>query len=377
MNIKICGLRTKSAVDEAVKNGATHLGFILSKSRRQITPEELSVLTENVPKSVKKVGVFVNESIEFVKNAVAIAGLDLVQLHGDEDMDYIRQLSVPVIKAVSDFAKTIQYENVILLLDSAKGGSGQAFDWKSVSSDDFKLPFFVAGGLNPDNVANAVQYFQDFPNFCGVDVSSGVETDGIKDLTKIRTFIKSASLARYDYLLTAFLTISQKLNAHDIIPYLMGSIAVQLVTGFSTNPDDIDIQLRLSDFVQFERLSVLMEELGYHLIDLHEHKFEKGNIHVGFANIETLGSYANVDFTALSKSELGEFYLPNLQQNIKIYEAAIHDGWRKGKHKDKLILEKLKALEMDTESNVTIWPIQKADLRELWEISYGPKADLT
>ncbi|AYG00077.1 N-(5'-phosphoribosyl)anthranilate isomerase [Lactococcus allomyrinae] len=347
MNIKICGLRTKSAVDEAVKNGATHLGFILSKSHRQVTPEAVSTLTENLPKSVKKVGVFVNESIEFVKNAVAIAGLDLVQLHGDEDMDYIRQMSVPVIKAVSDFAKIAQYENIMLLLDSPKGGSGQTFDWTSVRADSLSLPFFVAGGLTPDNVAAAVQHFQDFPHFYGVDVSSGVETDGVKDLTKICTFIQNASLAHYDDLLTAFLTLTQRLNAHGIIPYLMGSVAVQLVAGFSTNPDDIDIQLRQSDFAQFDRLSVLMEDLGYHLIDWHEHKFEKGNIHVGFANVETLKNYANVDFTALSKSELGEFYLPNLQQNIKIYEAATRDNWRNDKYKDKVILEKLKELEND------------------------------
>jgi phosphoribosylanthranilate isomerase len=190
MNIKICGLRTKSAVDTAVIYGATHLGFILSKSRRQVRSETVRELTKDVPPNIKKVGVFVNEPLDFVKSAVCVAGLDLVQLHSDEDMDYIRQLDVPVIKAVSDFAKAVQYEDVSLLLDSSSAGSGQTFDWDSVSADDLKLPFLVAGGLTSDNVVSAIRHFEVFPNFIGVDVSSGVETDGEKDLMKIKTFIE-------------------------------------------------------------------------------------------------------------------------------------------------------------------------------------------
>ncbi|MDR2976172.1 MAG: hypothetical protein LBV19_02520 [Streptococcaceae bacterium] len=89
-----------------------------------------------------------------------------------------------------------------------------------------------------------------------------------------------------DRLLKSFLSITQKLNEFHIVPYLMGSLAVELVGGFSTYPDDIDIQLRKSDFEKFELLTNIMKNLGYALIDLHEHKFEKDKVHVGFADVK-------------------------------------------------------------------------------------------
>lgn len=189
MNIKICGNTSQAGVDAAVRYGATHLGFIMSKSRRQVAPEFVRQLTKNVPASVKKVGVFVNEPIDFVKKAASTAGLDMVQLHGDEDMDYIRQIDLPIIKAVSTLKQAVSYENVILLFDSPKGGSGETFDWESLELSALTSPYFIAGGLNPDNVADAIDHF---PAAYGVDVSSGVETDGQKDPEKIRQFIENA-----------------------------------------------------------------------------------------------------------------------------------------------------------------------------------------
>ena len=341
MKIKICGLSTKEAVDTAVESGATHLGFILSPSKRQVAPEKIFQITNDVPKTVKKVGVFVDEPINFVKKAIQVAQLDLVQLHGNEDMNYINQLDISVIKAIRPDQEFKEYEDVILLFDSPQAGSGQAFDWESLVTSGLKNKFFIAGGLNPENVAAAIQHF---PNAYGVDVSSGVETDGIKNLTKIKNFVQNASLASSKQLFIEFLRITKKLNENKIIPYLMGSLAVEQIINFPTNPDDIDIQLKTSDFENFEQLTSLMEKLGYQLIDLHEHKFEKASIHVGFASVETLKNYAGVDYLTIQQERMenGEkYHLPNVEQSLKIYEAAKRDEWRGGKQKDSFIFDEL------------------------------------
>jgi phosphoribosylanthranilate isomerase len=150
-----------------------------------------------------------------------------------------------------------------------------------------------------------------------------------------------------DQLLKEFLEITYQLNQFHIFPYLMGSLAVELVSVISTEPDDIDIQLRQVDFDDSERISEVMENLGYVLIDLHEHKFEKENIHVGFASVESLKSYAGLDYWELQRYKNSEqlFFLPNIEQNIKIYEAATKDGWRNGKEKDLFILKNLKEIK--------------------------------
>lgn len=188
--IKICGLQTKEAVDEAVHSGATHLGFIFSASKRQVAPETVTKISAEVPDRIKKVGVFVDEPLEFIQRAIKIAGLDIVQLHGNESMTLIQKLNIPVIKAISDTTQAYDFEDVILLLDGPKGGSGEKFNWNDSFIETIGLPFFVAGGLNPDNVEAALERFQDLPHFYGLDVSSGVESHGVKDLQKIRSFIK-------------------------------------------------------------------------------------------------------------------------------------------------------------------------------------------
>ncbi|URZ88072.1 phosphoribosylanthranilate isomerase [Floricoccus penangensis] len=190
MIIKTCGLRTKEAVDCAVASGATHLGFILSESKRQITPRQLIEITKDVPSNVKKVGVFVNEDIDFVNDIANQAGLDIVQLHGQEDVDYIRKIIKPVIKSFDDYKKIYYYDlkDMTILLDSSVGGSGQRFDWNSLPLEQIEAKFILAGGLNPENVVQAMELFGD--KILGVDVSSGIETDGVKDLAKIKSFIE-------------------------------------------------------------------------------------------------------------------------------------------------------------------------------------------
>lgn len=107
-------------------------------------------------------------------------------------MNYTNQLDISVIKAIRPDQEFKEYEDVILLFDSPQAGSGQAFDWDSLVTSGLKNKFFIAGGLNPENVAAAIQHF---PDAYGVDVSSGVETDGIKNLTKIKTLFKMQALA--------------------------------------------------------------------------------------------------------------------------------------------------------------------------------------
>lgn len=198
MWIKICGLSTHAAVDMAVASGATHIGFVFAESKRQVTPEYAKYLAKDVPKTVKKVGLFVNEDLAVVQEVVAKVGLDMVQLHGQENADYAAQVGVPIIKAfgIKDGkipAAIADFKAHTILLDAPPtqfaGGSGQAFDWDKVDLNALDgYQFFVAGGLNPENVSQAIAIF----NPTGVDVSSGVESDGQKDLAKIEHFISSA-----------------------------------------------------------------------------------------------------------------------------------------------------------------------------------------
>ena len=197
MYIKICGNMEKASVDAAARFGATHVGFIMTAGfRRSVTAERVAAMTADLPAGVQKVGVFANEPVSRVLATAEAAGLDVIQLHGHEDADYIRQLGPrPIIKAVSSdkmpeiASQYAEFDNVTLLLDSPKGGSGATFNWTTLDLSGVAFPYFVAGGLNPENVADAIRQF---PDAAGVDVSSGVETDGEKDSEKIRQFILNA-----------------------------------------------------------------------------------------------------------------------------------------------------------------------------------------
>lgn len=196
MWIKICGLSTDDAVAAAVENGATHIGFVFAESKRQVTPEYAKYLSRNVPNTVKKVGLFVNESLANIEDVIATVGLDMVQLHGQESVTFADQISVPVIKAfgikhgnLPD--ELLDFKQHIILLDAPPanfaGGSGHQFDWEKIDLAMLSgYQFFVAGGLNADNVSDAIDIF----NPTGVDVSSGVETAGVKDVDKIRVFVE-------------------------------------------------------------------------------------------------------------------------------------------------------------------------------------------
>ena len=150
--------------------------------------EQAQELAALVPPTVRKVGVFVSPSLAELQEAISVANLDLVQIHGDFDEELLTQVGRPVIRAyqvkgeLKEFSQQVDY----LLFDAPLAGSGQTFDWQVFDESQIHQPFFIAGGLNAGNVREAIQHFAPY----AVDVSSGVETDGKKDLQKITEFIE-------------------------------------------------------------------------------------------------------------------------------------------------------------------------------------------
>ena len=186
--VKICGLSTKGAVETAVSAGADYIGFVFAPSKRQVTLGQAAELAEIIPTNVKKVGVFVSPSREELLEAIEKVGLDLVQIHGQVADDLFVDLPCASIQAVQvdGDGHVPNSQADYLLFDAPVAGSGQTFDWGQLDTTELAQPFFIAGGLNEDNVARAIQHFSPF----AVDVSSGVETNGQKDHEKIRRFIE-------------------------------------------------------------------------------------------------------------------------------------------------------------------------------------------
>ena len=186
--VKICGLSTKEAVETAVSAGADYIGFVFAPSKRQVTLEEATELAKLIPVNVKKVGVFVSPSRAELLKAIDKVGLDLVQVHGQVADALFEDLSCASIQAVQvdGNGHVPNSQADYLLFDAPVAGSGQTFDWGQLDTAELAQPFFIAGGLNEDNVAKAIQHFTPY----AVDVSSGVETDEQKDHEKIRRFIE-------------------------------------------------------------------------------------------------------------------------------------------------------------------------------------------
>ena len=174
--VKICGLSTAEAVETAVLAGADYIGFVFAKSKRQVSLEQAHELARLVTGPTKIVGVLVP--------------LDIVQIHGTFDEALIPKISVPVIRAIQLSAQEAQVSSQAdyLLFDAPVAGSGQTFDWDLLKDQKIRQDFFIAGGLTVDNVRQARETFQPY----ALDVSSGVETDGHKDIEKIKAFIEGA-----------------------------------------------------------------------------------------------------------------------------------------------------------------------------------------
>lgn len=205
---KICGLTDATAVDTAVEHGADMVGFVFyPRSPRNVSAEQAEDLLRNVPSGIDRVGLFVDPETDFLDQILAKARLDLLQLHGDETPERCRAISIyfglPIIKAIkvatkADLKAAKDYEDAVdwLMFDARSaadgalpGGNGTAFDWTILKGAEFKRPWLLAGGLTPDNLAEAVKQ----SGATAVDVSSGVESaPGKKDPAKIRAFLDAA-----------------------------------------------------------------------------------------------------------------------------------------------------------------------------------------
>lgn len=190
-------------VAEAVRDyGADLLGFVFADSRRRIEVQVAEKIACEV-KGIGKVGVFVNTPLAEVQDIAKRCKLDFVQLHGNESPEYCNLVKVPVIKGVRvgpnfDVSELAAYQVEWILLDSfvpgQQGGTGMAFDWKLAKHlrEQIKTPLFVAGGLTAENVGEAAGILS--PQ--GIDVSGGVETNGSKDIEKIKKFLIAARKAK-------------------------------------------------------------------------------------------------------------------------------------------------------------------------------------
>lgn len=193
--VKICGLMEREHVIAAVDAGADAIGFVFAPSSRRVTVDEAKELAKNIPDKVLKIGVFVNETAEEMKRIFKTVPLDYIQFHGDENAEFIKKIGLPSIKAlpvrsIEDVEKASKYEVNYYLFDAPgtvyKGGSGVTFNWALLKGSGIQSEkIILAGGLNPDNVKEAVKRVRPYM----VDVSSGVELDKRKNKALIQAFI--------------------------------------------------------------------------------------------------------------------------------------------------------------------------------------------
>jgi phosphoribosylanthranilate isomerase len=209
VGIKICGLSTVAAIDAAARGGASHVGFNhFPKSPRYVTPQALGLLAQRVPGHMKRVSVLVDANDGIIDSLIAAGGIQILQLHGKEEPARVAQLrartglevwKVIPVKTAADLAQANAYAGAAdgLLYDAKTpdgailpGGMGMRFDWSLLAGHRPPLPWALSGGLDADNVAEAIRV----TGAPLVDVASGVESaPGVKDVDKIAAFCKAVS----------------------------------------------------------------------------------------------------------------------------------------------------------------------------------------
>ncbi len=212
-HIKICGIKEESHALAIAEVGVDFVGLVFATSPRQITPSKAKKIVSALKDSratVNVVGVFVNAPASSVRRIVESCKLDWVQLNGDEPWAYCRELDMPVIKVIqvsrnykpqqicTDLAygaRILGKQKHLFLIDSNApekyGGTGKTFDWKLARPIAEQFQVIIAGGLTPENVSDAIRIISPW----GVDVSTGVETRGIKDMNKINKYIEAVRKA--------------------------------------------------------------------------------------------------------------------------------------------------------------------------------------
>ncbi len=196
VKVKICGLKREEDILYVNELKPDYVGFVFAQSKRQVDKYRAKELIKDLDKNIKKVGVFLNAPAKEVKEISEYCNLDIIQLHGDEDPIYCKSFSKEVwkgfrIKDKDSLKELVNYNTYGFLLDTFKkgayGGTGEIFNWDIVSDISKDKFVILAGGLNPENIQQAIKAVK--PTV--VDVSSGVEITGLKDYKKIRKFIEN------------------------------------------------------------------------------------------------------------------------------------------------------------------------------------------
>lgn len=199
MKIKMCGLRRPDDIIYANECLPDYIGFVFAESRRKVSGREAKKLGEQLDPSIKKVGVFVNEPLRSLISISEEAGLDIIQLHGDEGEEYIKEVKHETgkelwkaarVRMVKDIQEAQRLPADKLLLDSfseeSYGGTGKVMDFAVLDQADIRKPYFIAGGLTVENLPEILKKAEPY----GIDISSGIEIEGVKDREKMLKVIQ-------------------------------------------------------------------------------------------------------------------------------------------------------------------------------------------
>lgn len=202
MKIKTCGLFREEDINYANELKPDYIGFVFAESKRKVGVEKAYNLRNKLDKEIKSVGVFVNDNLDFILNLIREKIIDIIQLHGNEDNDFLDNLKTKTNAKIIKFIPVENADSILnslnifsdfILLDNFKGGVGKTFDWNYLKEafelnkkfiEVFNKKYFLAGGLNKENINEALK----FNPYC-VDLSGGLETDGIKDFEKMKYII--------------------------------------------------------------------------------------------------------------------------------------------------------------------------------------------
>lgn len=202
MKIKTCGLFREEDINYANELKPDYIGFVFAESKRKVGVEKAYNLKNKLDKEIKSVGVFVNDNLDFILNLIREKIIDIIQLHGNEDNDFLDNLKTKTNAKIIKFIPVENADSILnslnifsdfILLDNFKGGVGKTFNWNYLKEtfelnkkfiEVFNKKYFLAGGLNKENINEALK----FNPYC-VDLSGGLETDGIKDFEKMKYII--------------------------------------------------------------------------------------------------------------------------------------------------------------------------------------------
>lgn len=207
MKIKMCGLKRPEDIVYANECLPDYIGFVFAESRRKVSAQEAEKLGRQLDPAIRKVGVFVNEPVRQLISISDEAGLDILQLHGDEGKEYIKEVRKKTgkeiwkavrVRTAKDIREAEELTADKLLLDSfsedSYGGTGKIIDFSVLEQTDIRMPYFIAGGLTVDNLSEIIEKTGPY----GIDISSGIETGGIKNREKMLQVIQCVRGGKYE-----------------------------------------------------------------------------------------------------------------------------------------------------------------------------------